>query len=74
MSKELAPVQIKSTALCPGFVDTDMTEFVRGQIAQEEMIRPQDIAEGVRFILRLSRGCTIPEIVFMRPGETGGLV
>jgi NAD(P)-dependent dehydrogenase (short-subunit alcohol dehydrogenase family) len=74
MSKELASVGIKSTALAPGFVDTDMTEFVKQQIPADEMIRPQDIAEGVRFILRLSRGCTIPEIVFMRPGETSGLV
>jgi NAD(P)-dependent dehydrogenase (short-subunit alcohol dehydrogenase family) len=74
MSKELASAGIKSTAFCPGFVDTDMTEFVKEQIPAEEMIRPQDIVEGVRFVLRLSRGCTIPEIVFMRPGESGGLV
>ena len=32
------------------------------------------IKEGVRFVLRLSRGCTIPEIMFMRPGESGGLI
>jgi NAD(P)-dependent dehydrogenase (short-subunit alcohol dehydrogenase family) len=74
MSKELSSVGIKSTAFCPGFVDTDMTEFVKEQLPADEMIRPQDIAEGVRFVLRLSRGCTIPEIVFMRPGETAGLV
>ncbi len=74
MSKELSSVGIKSTAFCPGFVDTDMTEFVKEQLPADEMIRPQDIAEGVRFVLRLSRGCTIPEIVFMRPGETSGLV
>jgi NAD(P)-dependent dehydrogenase (short-subunit alcohol dehydrogenase family) len=74
MSKELASVGIKSTALCPGYVDTDMTEFVKGQIPADEMIRPQDIAEGVRFVLRLSRGCTIPEIVFMRPSDSAGLV
>ncbi len=74
MSKELASVGIKSTAFCPGFVDTDMSEFVKEQIPAEQMIRPEDIAEGVRFVLRLSRGCTIPEIVFMRPGETGGLI
>ena len=74
MSKELASAHIKSTALCPGFVDTDMSEFVKGQLPAEQMIRPEDIAEGVRFVLRLSAGCTIPEIVFVRPGETGGLV
>jgi NAD(P)-dependent dehydrogenase (short-subunit alcohol dehydrogenase family) len=74
MSKELAPVGIKSTALCPGFVNTDMAEFVKEQIPADEMIQPEDIVEGVRFVLRMSRGCTIPEIVFMRPGESGGVV
>jgi NAD(P)-dependent dehydrogenase (short-subunit alcohol dehydrogenase family) len=74
MSKELASVKIKSTAFCPGFVDTDMSEFVKDQLPADQMIRTADIAEGVRFVLRLSEGCTIPEIVFMRPGDTGGLI
>ena len=43
---------IKSTALCPAFVDTPMTDFVKGQVAAEEMIRPEDIAESVRYLLR----------------------
>jgi NAD(P)-dependent dehydrogenase (short-subunit alcohol dehydrogenase family) len=74
MSKELASVHIKSTALCPAFVDTDMSDFIKEQVPAEEMIRPSDIAEGVRFVLRMSRGCAIPEIVFMRPGESGGVM
>jgi NAD(P)-dependent dehydrogenase (short-subunit alcohol dehydrogenase family) len=74
MSKELAAAGIKSTALCPGFVNTDMSEFVKDQLPADQMIRPEDIAEGVRFVLRMSRGCTIPEIIFMRPGDTSGLV
>jgi NAD(P)-dependent dehydrogenase (short-subunit alcohol dehydrogenase family) len=69
MNKELAGDGVKSVAFCPGFVDTDMTEFVKGQIPAEEMIRPQDIAEAVRFLLRLSPNCVVPEIVFQRPGE-----
>ena len=40
------------TALCPGFVDTPMTEFVKGQVPAEEMIRPEDIAASVRFLLQ----------------------
>ena len=60
---------IQVTALCPGFVDTPMTEFVRGQVAQEEMIRPEDIASAVRFLLSTSPACLVPEIVFMRPGD-----
>jgi hypothetical protein len=34
------------------------------------MIRPHDIAEAVRFLLRLSPAAVVPEIVFQRPGET----
>jgi NAD(P)-dependent dehydrogenase (short-subunit alcohol dehydrogenase family) len=68
--KECEHDGIQVTALCPGFVDTPMTEFVREHVKQEEMIRPEDIAEAVRFALRTSRYCLVPEIVFMRPGET----
>ena len=68
MNKELANDGIKSTALCPGFVDTPMTDFVKGMVPAEEMITTQDIAESVRFLLSLSPGCVIPEIVFQRPG------
>ena len=67
--KEVENDGIQVTALCPGFVDTPMTEFVRGHVPQEEMIRPEDIAESVRFLLATSPACLVPEIVFMRPGE-----
>ena len=53
----------------PGFVDTPMTEFAKGQVPAEEMIRPEDIGEAVRFLLRTSPNCHVPEIVFTRPGE-----
>ena len=66
---------IQCTALAPGFVDTPMTEFVKEQVKAEEMIRPEDLAEAVRFLLQTSRYCVIPEIVFLRPSEAaqGGL-
>jgi NAD(P)-dependent dehydrogenase (short-subunit alcohol dehydrogenase family) len=69
MNKELGAEGIKSLALCPAFVDTPMTDFVKGQVKAEEMIRPQDIAESVRFMLRVSPACVVPEIMFVRPGE-----
>jgi hypothetical protein len=47
-----------------------MTDFVKESIAPEEMIRTEDIAEAVRFLLRLSPACVVPEIVFQRPAET----
>jgi NAD(P)-dependent dehydrogenase (short-subunit alcohol dehydrogenase family) len=69
MNKELGNDGIKSTALCPAFVDTPMTDFVKEQVSAEEMIRPEDIAESVRFLLRVSPACVVPEIMFVRPGE-----
>jgi NAD(P)-dependent dehydrogenase (short-subunit alcohol dehydrogenase family) len=69
MNKELNSDGIKSVALCPGFVETAMTEFVREHVPAEEMIRPEDISEAVRFLLRTSPACVVPEIVFQRPGE-----
>jgi hypothetical protein len=32
-------------------------------------LRPQDIGEALRFLLRVSPTCVVPEIVFQRPGE-----
>lgn len=67
--KEVAGDGVQVTSLCPGFVDTPMTDWVEGQVPREEMIRPEDIAEAVRFLLRTSRACLVPEIVFQRPAE-----
>jgi NAD(P)-dependent dehydrogenase (short-subunit alcohol dehydrogenase family) len=69
MNRELGGAGIKSVALAPGFVDTPMTDFVKESVAPEDMIRTEDIAEAVRFLLRLSPACVIPEIVFQRPDE-----
>jgi NAD(P)-dependent dehydrogenase (short-subunit alcohol dehydrogenase family) len=69
MNRELGPHGIKSTALCPAFVDTPMTDFVKEHVPAEEMIQPQDIAESVRYLLKTSPACVVPEIMFMRPGD-----
>jgi NAD(P)-dependent dehydrogenase (short-subunit alcohol dehydrogenase family) len=69
MHRELATEGIKSTALCPGFVDTPMTDFVKGQVEPEAMIRPEDIAICVKALLDVSPACIIPEIQFVRPGD-----
>jgi NAD(P)-dependent dehydrogenase (short-subunit alcohol dehydrogenase family) len=70
MNKELNADGIKSLALAPGFVETPMTEFVREHVPAEDMIRVEDIAEAVRFVLKTSPNCVVPEIVFQRVGET----
>ncbi|HEX6025976.1 MAG TPA: SDR family oxidoreductase [Solirubrobacter sp.] len=70
MNKELNNDGIKSVALAPGFVDTPMSDFIKSQIKAEEMIRTADIAEAVRFLLKLSPHCVVPEIVFQRGSES----
>ena len=66
---ELADDGIQVTALCPAFVATPMTDWVEDRVSKEEMIQPEDIAEGVRFLLRTSPACIVPEIQFVRPGD-----
>ncbi|MET0558329.1 MAG: SDR family oxidoreductase [Solirubrobacterales bacterium] len=67
--REAGGAGIQCTALAPGFVDTPMTEFAKGQVPAEQMIQPSDLGEAVRFLLRTSPNCHVPEIVFTRPGE-----
>ena len=37
-------------------------------VGTEKMIRPEDISEAVRYLLKTSPACVVPEIVFQRPG------
>jgi NAD(P)-dependent dehydrogenase (short-subunit alcohol dehydrogenase family) len=70
MHKELGGDGIKNTALCPAFVDTPMTDFVKEHVKPEDMIQVSDIAETVRVLLKMSPGCIVPEVQFLRAGET----
>jgi NAD(P)-dependent dehydrogenase (short-subunit alcohol dehydrogenase family) len=74
--KELGGDGVCSTALCPGFVNTDMTEFAREQVPPEKMMAPTDIADAVEFLLKVSPNCAVPEIILSRPvsgPDTGGM-
>ena len=56
---------IQVTAFCPGVRRHADDRVRQGQVPAEEMIRPEDIAEAVRFLLRTSPACLVPEIVFV---------
>jgi NAD(P)-dependent dehydrogenase (short-subunit alcohol dehydrogenase family) len=73
MNAELADRGIKSTALCPAFVDTPMSDFIKDRLPAEAMIQVSDVVESVRFLLRLTPGCVVPEIVFSGPGGDLGV-
>jgi NAD(P)-dependent dehydrogenase (short-subunit alcohol dehydrogenase family) len=67
--RELGEFGIQVTAICPGFVSTPMTDWVQ-DVPKEEMIQPEDIAEGIRFLLRTSKATIVPELQFIRAGDT----
>jgi NAD(P)-dependent dehydrogenase (short-subunit alcohol dehydrogenase family) len=69
MNAELSGEGIKSCALCPGFVDTELADYAANPVPAAEMIRPADVAETVRALLRLSPTCVIGEIPLTRPGR-----
>ena len=64
---EVARDGVQVTAFCPGFVATPMTDWNEA-VPKEEMVQPEDLAEAVRFLLRTSTHCLVPEIQFVRPG------
>ena len=70
MNKELNADGIKSVAFCPGFVDTDMTEFSEATVPAEEMLRPRTSRKRCVSCSASPRPASIPEIVFQRPGES----
>jgi NAD(P)-dependent dehydrogenase (short-subunit alcohol dehydrogenase family) len=70
LHKELSNDGIQVTAFCPGLVATAMTDWIEGQIPKDQMIQPEDIAEAVRFLLRTCPNCIVPELQFIRPGDT----
>jgi short-subunit dehydrogenase len=69
MNKELELDGVKSCVLCPGYVDTPLSDYVKKEVPPETMIRSEDVAEAVRFLVRLSPQCVVPEIMLTRPGD-----
>ncbi|SMC71673.1 SDR family NAD(P)-dependent oxidoreductase [Lentzea albidocapillata] len=59
---------VLATAVCPGYVATDMTAPLADQVATELMIDPVDVAEVAVSLTRLGGSAVIPQIVMTRPG------
>jgi 3-oxoacyl-[acyl-carrier protein] reductase len=67
LNAELEDDGIRATAISPGFVDTPMAQW--SGLGSEEMIQPEDCAEIVLTLLRLSPRARIPNVVIERLGE-----
>jgi 3-oxoacyl-[acyl-carrier protein] reductase len=59
---------VTATAISPGWVDTDMSEWMHDELPAEEMITTADVAELAMAVCRLSRHAVVPNIVLTRPG------
>jgi len=58
---------VRATAISPGFVDTPMTDW--NPVPREQMIQPEDCAELVRMLLKLSPYARVPHVVIERLGS-----
>ena len=70
LNEELVGDGVRAVAICPGFVDTPMSEW--SGVPGGQMIQPEDCAEIVRMLLRLSPYARIPQVVIERAGPTNG--
>ncbi len=59
---ELEGKGVQVTSVSPATVETEMTRYAQGEIPAAAMLRPADIAEVVRMLLRLSPAARVPEV------------
>jgi NAD(P)-dependent dehydrogenase (short-subunit alcohol dehydrogenase family) len=65
--RELTPQGIKVTALCPAWVNTNMAREAGTPLEADEMIQPEDVFETIRWLLSLSSGACVKEVVITNP-------
>jgi len=65
--RELVPLGISVTALCPGWVNTKMAFEAGATIKGEQMIQPEDIFKTMEWLLSLSPGACVKEVVLETP-------
>jgi NAD(P)-dependent dehydrogenase (short-subunit alcohol dehydrogenase family) len=69
-NRDYGPEGIRSTVFCPGLVDTPLAATY--DAAPEDMVSPEDLGEAIRFLLRLSDPCLVPELSFLAPNGRVG--
>lgn len=62
---------VTATAISPGYVDTDMSAWIRDEIPGESMIQVADVVALVDAVLRMSGRTVIPHVVMTRAGTDG---
>jgi 3-oxoacyl-[acyl-carrier protein] reductase len=65
LASELHEHGIRVRAICPGGVDTGLALAARPDLERSSLIRPEDIAEAVVFLLRAS-DCAVIDTINLR--------
>ena len=66
LAEELKGSNIRVHLLCPGGVDTDMVDRVRPDIPKDELIKAQEIAELVLYLLKHKGNAVVDELRIRR--------
>lgn len=69
VNAEVSADGVSATAICPGYVDTDMSAWMHGRIDPADMIRVDDVVRLALAVTHLSAHAVVPEIVVTRPGD-----
>lgn len=65
--RELSPLGISVTALCPGWVHTKMAYEAGTILKGKQMIQPEDLFKTIKWLLSLSPGACVKEVVLETP-------
>ena len=66
LAEELRSSEIRVHLICPGGVDTDMVDRVRPDIAKDELIKPEEIAELVLYLVTHKGNAVLDELRIRR--------
>jgi NAD(P)-dependent dehydrogenase (short-subunit alcohol dehydrogenase family) len=66
LAEELRGTNVRVHLLCPGGVDTDMVGRVRPDIAKDELIKPEEIAKLVLYLLTHRGNAVVDELRIRR--------
>jgi len=70
LAEELRGTNIRVHLLCPGGVDTDMVDRVRPDIAKDDLIKPEEIAELVLYLVTHKGNAVIDELRIRRAASS----
>ncbi|MFD3330836.1 SDR family oxidoreductase [Streptomyces sp. NPDC058701] len=62
---ELSAIGVQSVAICPGLVDTSLADLYREDFTTDQMIPVEDVAETLRYLLRVSPRTLVPEVTLL---------